>query len=357
MNNIVKKSFAEIDLQDSFFQTLRNDYPGFDDWFKKDGSRNAYVQYENDNIIGFLYLKMEEQFVGDVTPNIIANKILKVGTFKIKAHGTKMGEQFVKIITDHAVNEKVDVCYITIYEKHKALIELVQKFGFELYGVKCVGEKKENVYLKQMNMIKGDINKDFPLIASQTSRKYLLSIYPRYHSIMFPDSILKTEKKDIITDVSYTNSIHKIYVCTMEQVEELRYGDIVVLYRTAEMGKSAEYSAVATSICVVEEVKKQNEFASFDAFFKYACKYSVFDKNDLRSWYSKGGCVAIKMTYNAAMEKRIVRHDLIEVIGLERDQYWGFFELTDEQFINIARMGGVDKILWLESEAKKDCNG
>lgn len=59
-------------------------------------------------------------------------------------------------------------------------------------------------------------------------------IYPKYHSIMFPDSILTTENKNIITDVSYTNSIHKIYVCTMEQVENLKYGDIVVLYRTAE---------------------------------------------------------------------------------------------------------------------------
>ena len=44
----------------------------------------------------------------------------------------------------------------------------------------------------------------------------------------------------------------------MEQVDNLKYGDIVVLYRTAENGRSAEYSAVATSICVVEDVKEQN---------------------------------------------------------------------------------------------------
>ena len=128
-------------------------------------------------------------------------------------------------------------------------------------------------------------------------------------------------------------------------MEELKYGDIVVLYRTAETGKSAEYSAVATSVCVVEEVKKQNEFSTFDDFYKYASKYSVFDKNNLRYWYNKGRCVAIKMTYNAALKKRIVRHDLIEKIGLEREQYWGFFELTDKQFAEIIRRGGVDKIL------------
>lgn len=50
------------------------------------------------------------------------------------------------------------------------------------------------------------------------------------------------------------------------------------------------------------------------------------------------------MTYNAALKKRIVRHDLIEKIGLERNQYWGFFELTDEQFQKVVRIGDVNKI-------------
>lgn len=224
-------------------------------------------------------------------------------------------------------------------------IELVQQFGFELYGTKGDGIYKENVYLKEMRKITGNINKDFPLVCISTAKKYLLSIYPKYHSVMFPDSILNTEDKNIITDISYTNSIHKVYVCTMDQVENLKYGDIVVLYRTAETGRSAEYSAVATSICVVEDVKKQSEFDSFDDFYRYVSKYSVFDEDDLRYWYNKGGCKAIKMTYNGALKKRIVRHDLIGQIGLERNQYWGFFELTDEEFNLIAKKGEVDKIL------------
>lgn len=166
-----------------------------------------------------------------------------------------------------------------------------------MYGTKGDGIYKENVYLKEMRKITGNINKDFPLVCISTAKKYLLSIYPKYHSVMFPDSILNTEDKNIITDISYTNSIHKVYVCTMDQVENLKYGDIVVLYRTAETGRSAEYSAVATSICVVEDVKKQSEFDSFDDFYRYVSKYSVFDEDDLRYWYNKGGCKAIKMTY------------------------------------------------------------
>ena len=344
LNYITHKTFAEIDLQDPFFESLREDYLGFNEWFKKKSNQDAFVQYAEGKLVGFLYLKVEKSCVEDVMPPIYADKILKVGTFKIDAHGTKMGEQFIKIIMDYASNEKVDVCYVTIYEKHKSLIALVQEFGFELYGTKGGGEYTENVYLKRMNIITGDIKKDFPLVDYQSVKKYLLSIYPKYHSVMFPDSILTTENKNIITDVSYTNSIQKVYVCSMGQVETLKYGDIVIIYRTAEYGRSAEYSAVATSICVVEEIKKQNEFGSFEEFYNYVSKYSVFDKNDLRYWFSRGGCKAIKMTYNAALKKRIVRHDLIEEIGLERNQYWGFFELTNEEFQKIVRRGEVNKI-------------
>lgn len=289
MNNILHKTFGEVDLKDPFFQSLREDYLDFDNWFMKKKNQDAFVQYDSCNrVTGFLYLKVEKQVVDDVTPVIKEDRILKIGTFKIDAHGTKMGEQFIKIIMDHAVDKNVDVCYVTIYQKHDSLIDLVQHFGFELYGTKGKGKYKENVYLKRMGRVTGDINKDYPIINVNGVKKYLLSIYPKYHSVMFPDSILNTESKNIITDVSYTNSIHKIYVCTMDQVEELEYGDIVVLYRTAEENKAAEYSAVATSICVVEDVKHQREFGSFDEFYKYASKYSVFDRRDLHYWYKKG---------------------------------------------------------------------
>ena len=91
-----------------------------------------------------------------------------------------------------------------------------------------------------------------------------------------------------------------------------------------------------TSICVVENVKDQSEFLNFNDFYNYACKYSVFDKKELYYWFCKGKCKAIKMTYNSALVKRIVRHKLIEDIG---NQYWGFFELTNKQFETIAEKG------------------
>lgn len=181
---------------------------------------------------------------------------------------------------------------------------------------------------------------DYPLIETRGSKKFVLSIYPQYHSNMFPDSVLRNEKVDILEDVSYTNSIHKIYVCRMDVYKATR-GDIFVMYRTKTPGQSAEYTSVVTSICVVEEIKSQDEFENFDQFFEYANAYSIFDRDDLKYWYNKGGCYTIKMTYNAALSKRLIRKKLIEEIGIDRKVYWGFFELTDDQFNRIVEKGEV----------------
>lgn len=296
--NLSHKKFKEIDLSDSFFDSLRSDYPGFDNWFARKREQDAYVQYDKfGKLTGFLYLKIENQCVMDISPPLIADKILKVGTFKINAHGTKMGEQFIKIIMDYALNENIDVCYVTTFNKQKGLIKLITQFGFYKYGIKKNNSIHEEVFIKDMHSITGNLCFDYPKINYMNKRKYLLSIYPKYHSVMFPDSILTTENKDIITDISYTNSIHKIYVCSIYGVENLKNGDIIVVYRTGEANKNAEYSAVATSICVVEEVRLQSSFKNFNEFFAYANAYSVFDRSDLYHWYSRGNLKTIKLTY------------------------------------------------------------
>lgn len=341
--NIKYMSFAEIDLKDCFFDSLKNDYPDFSTWYvgKQEKNEMAYVNYKDGILEGFLYFKDDGDSVKDVEPILKGDKILKIGTFKINPHKTRLGERFIKVVLDHAIMKGYEMCYVTIFDKHDKLIELFQKYGFKREGIKTTNAGTEGVYVKRFDKIMNDICEDYPLVKVSDVRKYLLAIYPKYHTVMFPDSKLRTEQNLLIKDISHTNSIHKIYVCNMD-VEVMQKGDIVVLYRTAS-GYAAEYSSVVTSICVVEEIRNQNEFADFEEFYKYASKYSVFDKNDLHYWYRKGGCKTIKMLYNIALPKRIVRHNLIEVVGLERNEYWGFFEMSDNHFNRILELSGVNK--------------
>lgn len=167
MNNMTQRTFGSVNLEDPFFQSLRNDYPGFDEWFKGKHDEDVFVQYDDNNcIIGFLYLKIEHDKVDDVSPIIYADKILKIGTFKINAHGTKLGEQCIKSILDYAINENVDVCYVTIFPRHTNLINLVETFGFELHGKKG----NENVYVKDMHTITRNIKKKIFLLSLSTKQ-------------------------------------------------------------------------------------------------------------------------------------------------------------------------------------------
>lgn len=338
------KTFGEIDLNDVFFDSLKTDYPLFEDWFLSKREQDAYVQYnDKSKLEGFLYLKIEHNIVNDTKPQIKADKILKVGTFKINAHGSRLGERFIKIIMDEAIDKNVDLCYITIFPKHKSLINLVNKFGFVEYGEKGDASNPEKVFVKDMKNLTGNILHDYPLISTDRCNKYILGIYPRYHSHMFADSILNTENKSMLNDVSYTNSIHKIYVTSMD-LKALKSNDILIIYRTADPNKSPEYSSVVTSIGVVEEIRSQYNFNSFDEFYNYSCQYSIFDREDLYKWYnSSRECKAIKFTYNTAFKKRITRHDLINTIGLSRYEYWGFFRISDKQFDDIIELSKINK--------------
>ena len=347
--NLKHLGFGEININDDFFKTLKEDYDGFENWFLRKVSthEDAYVQLdENGNLQGFLYIKMEEKdIVDDVIPPISANGIVKAGTFKINAHGTRMGEQFLKILFDYAVDKNAEVCYLTIFDKHKGLIKLIEKYGFVEWGTKGIGEKQEKVFVKKMRLMTDDILNNYPFVKCHGVRKYMLGIYPKYHSIMFPESILTNESRNIIKDISYTNSIQKKYVCSMSGVEGLKKGDLVVIYRTGEYGKAAEYSAVASTVCTVTDVRTQDSFSDFEEFYNFSSKYTVFDREDLYYWYNRGKSKVISMVYNFPLKKRIVRHDLIEKIGLERENYWGFFELSDKQFLDIVKCGQAEEYL------------
>ena len=79
--------FANISLADPFFDSLKADYPGFEAWFGRKATENAFVQYgDNGQLQAFLYLKEERDAVTDVSPQLPAAPRLKVGTFKIEAH-------------------------------------------------------------------------------------------------------------------------------------------------------------------------------------------------------------------------------------------------------------------------------
>lgn len=349
MSNLIYTNFKDINLNDHFFDSLKQDYKEFPEWFKKKSNNNEgafiFINYKG-LLDGFLYLKIENEALNDIVPPLPTKKRLKIGTLKINPHGTRLGERFIKKVFDISLIRDIDEIYVTLFEKHKALLDLFQKYGFEIRAEKPTQNGNELVLFKNISHVTGEIVKDYPN-TPKISNRYLISLYPEWHSRLLPDSILNNEDPALlIKDTSHTNSIHKIYLTAMKGTDRLKTGDTLVIYRTASYGKSAEYSAVATSICVVEEVKNINDFRSLDDFLKYTLSYSIFSEKELTEFFKyKKYPVIIRFTYNIALNKRIIRKSLIEDIGIERDQYWGFIKLTESQYREILMRGEVSENL------------
>jgi hypothetical protein len=115
---LVKKYLSDINFDDTFFQSLKEDYAGFEPWIQRKivEKRWASVLEINSQVHGFLFLKSERnQIIDDVTPKLPMRKWLKIATFKINPHGTRLGERFLKKAFDTAIVNDFDAIYVTVF--------------------------------------------------------------------------------------------------------------------------------------------------------------------------------------------------------------------------------------------------
>ena len=341
--NLVK--FGQVDLADPFFDSLKNQYAEFSSWFAKKTATNepVYVieKAPHAGLRGFIYLKVEDGPLDDVSPTRPAARRIKVGTLKIDAHGTKLGERVIKKIFDHAVAEAAEEIYVTVFDTHAKLIGLFERYGFKEVASKTTPNGTELVLVRSMTASTGDVLKDYPFVHVQDRKFWLLAIRPQYHSHLFPDSILTTESPDILQDVSHTNTIHKVYVGGVP-LTRMKHGDVVVLYRTTDHKGPALYRSVATSVCVVEEARGRKQLGSDAGLIAFAGDHSVFNVAELSEKFAANSPLyAVRMTYNLALAKRPIRQQLLHDVGISELPFWQLRELSRSQFERIAALGEV----------------
>lgn len=336
------ENFENISLADPFFDTLKSDYPGFVDWFSRKASNPALTfRGEDGQLDGFLYLKEENGPITDVVPALESSRRMKIGTFKVNPHGTRLGERFLKRAFDQAISIGAQALYVTVFAKHNALVQLFLRYGFVKVGEKPTPTGDyEDVFERRLDKVAGDVVLDYPRLPFRKDRHFVLALYPKWHSRLLPDSLLRTENSSILADVSHTNSIHKIYLTAMDGVEQLQTGDTILIYRTAENG-TALHTSVVTSICVVEEISNLNEYETEAEFLDHCSHYSIFTISELRDFYkTRKYPWVIRFTYNLALTKRPNRKSLIEQVGLNANRYWGFFQISTHHLREILKLSG-----------------
>ncbi|HEX2846017.1 MAG TPA: PIN domain-containing protein [Chitinophagaceae bacterium] len=339
---VKKADFAHIPIQDEFFDSFHEDYPGFDKWFAKKADEIAYVCYDDNNqLAAFLYIKVEgpEENYTDITPVFSRKKRLKIGTFKVIANGFRIGERFLKIIFDNALQYRVDEIYVTIFDKRPEqtrLIDLLQLWGFKNHGIKSGSGDSETVYVKDFdrNQLVNLANPklSFPFI-SKESKVFIVPIYPDYHTELFPDSILRTESPmDFVENQPHRNALSKVYISRSVE-RTLSPGDIIVFYRTGGYHKS-----VASTYGIVESVI--DNIPDEEAFIRLCKKRSVFTDQELSDhWNDKTiKPFIVNFIYAHSFRKKPNLAWLIDngVIADVNSAPRGFTEISRENFTKIA---------------------
>ena len=355
--SVRKELFGHIDVEDSFFDSFREDYPGFNAWFNRKSDEPAYVCRDEDGqVVAFLYLKVEreDESYHDIDPVFQPAKRLKVGTLKVELNGFKIGERFLKIVFDNAINQDVDEVYVTIFRRtmgQERLIKLLEDFGFEHHGCKHNEYGTEEVYVGGMtpSFDASAPKRTFPFV-STSARSFLVPIYPKYHTELLPDSILNTESPDdFVEHEPHRNAIRKVYV-SRSYNRDVQPGDVIVFYRT-KSGGSAYYTSVVTTLGIVDQVYRNIE--SEEQFIRLCRKRSVFTDNELREHWNyrpHNRPFIVEFLYAYSFPKRPNLKALIDhgVIPDTDSAPRGFKPISDRQLSTILSLSQTDSSIVID---------
>ncbi|MCO7125159.1 hypothetical protein NIE88_05145 [Sporolactobacillus shoreicorticis] len=317
--SIRTKKFSDLDLDNPFFDTLKNDYPGFENWFIRKGNENAFVVNDG-GIQAFLYMKLEDKAEDySIFEKPLPSELhLKIGTFKITKSGYYLGERFFRIILEHALLNDVDDIYVTIFpkrEEQKKLIGFMETFGFSQYTKNR--KTNELVFMRKMNVVQ-DMEpslKNYPYVNKNLTRNYfMLAIDAGYHTKLIPDSILRGEDPSLITsDINAANAVKKTYIGNYRIFPTP--GDIIVYYRNKPVGQngSAKYLAIVTGFGMVSETF--NSIRTYAEVSKIVSHRSVLTTEEIKTklrTHSSYGVNILKFFDLFSFKRRPIRNDLIE---------------------------------------------
>lgn len=342
------KKFSDIDIKDSFFDSLKSDYPEFEEWFQKkvDSNEETLVYMDNIGIGAFLYLKDEEEEIELSNQILESKKRIKIGTLRLseRQRGIRLGEGAVGVALWKWRDKGVDEIYVTIFEKHKELILLMERFGFV-----CVGKNKrgENVYIKNRKMLDYSTPYTaFPFIYPHFNRAGVVPIAERFHDRLFPYSEIMGNNKQI-EEITAGNGITKVYIGTPWTAMHYQVGEPVGIYRKYEGGSGATYKSAITSygtITKITSIKKNNRcIISLDEYIKLAGNKTVFSKEELVEIYNNGKNVEmIEIIYNGFFGKgHNVNHKTLKDRGLFESHPYQI-DYTPKQFKQILEMGDAN---------------
>lgn len=273
-----------IDYRQSFFDSLRTNYPEFDDWYREKSAegRKAWSVTDDSGLLAALLIYKDERnehVADDIT---LEGKSLKLCTFKVGEYfrGRKVGELLIKMAFEHSFKNGYRHIYVTIRPGiHDHLKDLVEEFGFMHIGM-C-RRRRDAVYVKSIPesppSIGSDTPFDFykkytPFFTCQNVSKYIIPIQPSFHNMLFPEFQMKRQLSLFNETTSVGNTIKKAYLCHA-QLKHMSVGDLILFYRSADIKG-------VTTIGIVERFENLRDP---DEVSTLVSKRTVYSRDQIKS--------------------------------------------------------------------------
>ncbi|MBC6416120.1 MAG: GNAT family N-acetyltransferase [Bdellovibrionales bacterium] len=307
--NIQHNYLYNIEVEDTIFNSLKKDYPDFLDWWKRcseEKVKSWNIQASGKIQAICIYKNTKEEYYK------LSKKSLKLSTFKVDQffRGKKLGELMLKQAFLYAVKNKYQSCWMTVFPKHKVLIDFIKDFGFKKIDET---ERKELVFQKlffkpsncQLSSLKFHIQYSPLYDDSKDVGKYIIPIQEKYYDVLFP------EKKEQLSFTNYDepkvpgNTIKKVYLCHA-QTNQLKCGDLLFFY------VSYPIQAI-TSIGIIESVFRSDKLPEV---VSYIGKRSVYSFSKIKEMTKKKLLV---------IEFRLIKH---------LKNYIPFKKLTEKKIVN-----------------------
>jgi len=317
-----------LNPNDPIFDTLKKEYEGYSDWWRKicKEGRKAWVHFVNSNIGAILILNEENEPIDSIPP-LPKKRRLKICTIKVSRRGFKIGELFIKICIQTAIQKNIDEIYLTHFtEENDYLVTLIEDYGFEKIADKKNGEyifvkrlfpKKDKTYLP------GEISKKFYpcFYDSREVSKFIVPIMPGFHSKLFTDYKRQTKLSEFMEEfIVEGNTIKKAYLCH-SKTKGLKEGDILLFYRSNDVRELTSLGVVEK---VYENVTEPNQIVS------YVGKRSVYSRKEIEEMVNKPTKVILfkwhlhfenPLKYKNLLDYQILKGPPQAIIKISHDKY------------------------------------
>lgn len=350
--NIEELPLHNLDSNDEFFDSVRNDYPGFDDWFRDKArqGRVAWTVFDDYGILGAVAIYKEEHDPIVTDDNrALPGKVLKLCTFKVgeTIRGRKIGELLLKCAFRYASINSLEQIYLTMQAgKQDFLKDLCTDFGFVYIGEKG----NDQVFVKSHPNVPPPDH--FPPLeyhkrfypnfrCDEDVKKFIIPIRPEFHRILFPEIQRQltlfgpAHVQDETHTASAGNAIKQAYLCHA-RIQNINPGDILIFYRSRD-------EMVLTTIGIVESV---HDFDDPDKILELVSKRTVYSYEEIQQMAERRTKVILFRTA-VHFPKMISRDWLSEALAI-LGPIQSIRQITDEAFKEIISDSGIDNCFYAD---------